>query len=248
MTAGKFMHKSFAILTFIIGVFIHIQSSHAETSISEEEKVIFAYWKLTEQEADFENWIKNSPKYLDASRYQREKILKEDTARLNWGFGTYDHTKDFITIKSKIRLTTNVKDDNKRYLYTRFVDERHNENFYFPFAFGKQSVAFVIENLENYQAIALKPEEIPKVKQYFYDSAPYEAEIEMRIRPISADKEKKLFIDYQDQWLMLGDIAYLKINYYDEYKLQNIIVWDYNAPWYLDESQKALLNLFKETE
>lgn len=242
------MHKILIPLAIIIGLFTNIQNSRAENSISDSEKAVFAYLKMTEQEPNLEAWVKNSPTYLDGRKSEKKKILEEEKIRLDWGFGTYDVKNDFITIKSKIRLTTGVKDDGKRFLYTRFVDERHNETPYFPFQYGKDSIAFVIENLESYQVITLKPEEIPKIKQYFYDSAPYEAEIEMRIRPISADSEKKLFVDYKDQWLMLGDIAYLKINYYDEYKLEDVIVWDYNAPWYLDESQKALLNMFKETE
>ncbi len=242
------MLKPIVILTCIISVFVNVETVFAQTKITDDEKVIFAYLKLTEQKPDFDSWIKNSKQYLEASRFLHEKILKDEKARLDWGFGTYDYTKDFITIKKKIRLTTNVREGNKRYIYTRFVDDKHNENFYFTYKYGTESIAFIIQNLDNYQAIELKPEEIPKIKDYFYDSAPYEAEIEMRIKPISADSEKKLFIDHMEQWLMLGEIAYLKINYYDEFKLQDVIVWDYNAPWYLDESQKALLELFKETK
>ena len=242
------MHKFLVPLIVIIGLFSSIQTSLAEMTVSDAEKAVFAYLKLTDQEPNFEAWIKNSQKYLDATKARKVKILEEDRERLDWGFGTFDVTKDFITIKAPIRLTTTLREDGTRMVYTRFVDDRHNETPYFPFSFGKDSIAFIIQGLESYAAIALKPEEIPKIKQYFYNSAPYEAEMEMRIRPISADAEKKLLIDYKDQWLMLGDIAYLKINYYDEFKLQNINVWDYNAPWYLDESQKALLDMFKETE
>jgi len=235
-----------ALFLLIIGLFTNIQTSFAQMTISDDEKAVIAYLKLTEQEPDYNAWVKNTPIYTEAHAAQKVRILEDEKARLDWGFATYDVKKDLVTIKAKIRLSTAVKEDGKRMLYTRFNDERHNEISYFPYTYGKDSIAFIIQGLEKYQQIELSPEEIPKIKEYFHDSAPYEAEIEMRIRPLSADAEQKLLVDYKDQWLMLGDIAYLKINHYDEFKLENINVWDYNAPWYLDESQKALMNMFKE--
>lgn len=246
------MHKNFIVIIFIIGLFSAIQKSlaekDAEKSVNDAEKAVFAYLQLTNQKPDYEALIKNSQKYLESGKARQAKMLEEEKARLDWGFATFNVKEDLITIKAKIRLTTAVREDGIRMVYTRFVEERHNETPYFPILFGEDSIAFVIQNLEQYRAIQIKPEEVPKIKQYFYDSAPYEAEIEMRIRPVSADASDKLFVDYKEQWLMLGEIAYLKINYYDEFKLETVNVWDYNAPWYLDESQRALLNLFKEPE
>ena len=244
----KFALRITAISIFIIGLFTTIHTSFAQMTVSEEEKAVFAYLRLTDQEPDYDAWIKNTEKYQDARTQRRKQILEEEKERLDWGFGTYNARESLITIKAKIRLSTTVKEDGRRMLYTRFDDERHNETPYFPFKYGKDSIAFIIQDLETYRAIELEPEEIPKIKEYFYDSAPYEAEMEMRIRPLSADSNEKLFVDYKDQWLMLGDIAYLRINYYDEFKLEDMNVWDYNAPWYLDESQKALLDMFKEPE
>ena len=240
------MHKSFITLFFIIGLFAFIQNSIAEMTVSEEEKAVFAYFKLTDQTPDFQKWVTNSVKYQESRQSEQPEILSKEKERLDWGFGTYDVAKDFITIRRKIRLTTMSGEDGKRVIKTRFVDERHNETPYFPIMYGDESIALIVEGLEQYKTIALKPEEVTKVKEYFYDSAPYEATMEVRIRPVSADAQNKLFVDYKDQWLMLGDIAYLKVQYYDEYKLEDVTIWDYNAPWYLEVSQKALLELFKE--
>ncbi|NCT41767.1 MAG: hypothetical protein GW778_08935 [Alphaproteobacteria bacterium] len=242
------MYKPHAIVIVIIGLFSFIQTSFAQITITGEEKAVFAYFKLTNQIPDYEKWIKNSDPYINGRKAEKSKILTEEKERLSWGFDQYNVEKDFINLQRPIRLTTFINQDGKRVIDTRFIDDRHNETPYFPISYGKESIAFIVEELVNYKQIELKDEEIPKVKDYFYDSAPYEAMINIRIRPISADAKNKLFVDYKDQWLMLGDIAYLKIEFRDEYKLEDVIVWDYNAPWYLDESQKALLEMFKSTE
>jgi len=243
------MQKSIATFSLIIiGLFAFIQTAFAELEVTEEERAVFAYFKLTDQKPDYEQWIKNSTKYQEARGVLQDDILSTETERLSWGFETFDLAKGFITITRPIRLTTVVNEDGKRVVNTRFVDERHNETPYFPISYGNESIAFIIEGLEQYRTITLKPEEVAKIKEYFFDASPYEAVMELRIRPLSADAQEKLFVDYKDQWLMLGDIAYLQIKFYDEYKLENITVWDYNAPWYLEVSQKALLEMFKNTD
>ncbi|MFK7839272.1 MAG: hypothetical protein AB8B83_02985 [Bdellovibrionales bacterium] len=240
------MKKVLILFLIIIGLFANIETATAETSVTDEEKAVFAFFKMTDQKPKLESWIKNSKRYLDGRKAEKDKIYNEERERLDWGFGVYDYEKDFITIRRDIRLSTLVDQNGVRHLKTRFVDDRHNETPYFPIEYGKESIAFIVEGLENYRSIKPQPEEIPKIKKYFHDSAPYEAVLEVRIRPLSADSKNKLFVDYRDQWLMLGDIAYLKIDFYDEFKLEHVVVWDYNAPWYLDESKKALMEMFKE--
>ena len=241
------MRNCLAYLTLIIGIFSVVHSATAEDMvISEEEKAVFAYLKLTEQEPDFENWIKNTQRYQEARKAEKDKLFESEKKRLDWGFATHDPKKDLVTFRSPIRLTTYTDENGKRVVNTRFVNNTQNEESYFPIQYGPEPIAFIIQDLEKYRNITLQPEEIKKIKEYFYDSAPYEAIMEIRVRPLSADNKDKLFVDYKEQWLMLGDIAYIKIDYYDEFKLQHINVWDSNAPWYLDESQRALLEMFQE--
>ena len=242
------MLRKFTIIATIIGFFIVLETQASEIKIKEEEKAVYAFFQLIDAKPKYDFWVKNRLEYEEASRYERKKMLEDETARLKWGFENYNAEEDLITIKANIRVTTGRKEDGSRYIYTRFVDDRHNRFPYFPYFYGTEAIAFIIQDLEKFSAVKLKPEEIPKVKQYFFSSAPYEAVMEMRIRPVSADSQGKLEVDGQLQWLMLGEIAYLKINYYDDYKLGDVAVWDYNAPWYLEESQKALLNMFKEPE
>lgn len=239
------LHRLLACTLFITGFLAFIQTSQAQLSVSDQEKAVFAFMKLTNQEPNLKNWIVNSTKYQKANKFDRESLLETEETRLGWGFGTYDVTKDFIKVKSKIRLTTEVNADNKRVLNVSFA-HNSNETPYFPFPYGEEWIAFIINDLIDFKTITLKPEEVPKVKQYFYDAAPYEAEIEIRLRPLTADATAPLEVDGTEQWLMLGDVAYLKIEFYDKFKFENVLVWDYNAPWYLSESQKALLELFKE--
>ena len=233
---------------YIISFFAVVGTSLAQQTVTEEEKVVLSFLNLTNQEPDFERWIKDSPPYINANKFDKEDLLESEIERLGLGYGTYDLENDIITLKDSVRLTTRKNGQGQRVLDIRFTDEKKNDIPHFSIPYGKDHIALIAEKLGDFKQIILKPEEIAAVKKYFYDSAPYEAQIEIRIKPKSADNSSKINVAGLEQRILFGEIAYLKVQYYDKYKLEHVTVWDYNAPWYLSESQKALIEMFRTPE
>jgi len=241
-------HKFLTIFLLVIGCSSIAGKTIAQErilNIDEHEKAICAFLSLTSQKPDLENWIRHSKKYKQANKFDKPLILKADRTRLANGCDIYEANKDFVTIKEKIRISTSLNDQGKRIISLRFADKTKNKSTYFSYQYGTNSIALITQELENFRKITLKPEEIPLITKHLHDNAPYEAEIEMRIKPLSADTGSTLKIGGKKQWLMLGDIAYIKINFFDKFKNKNTTIWNYNAPWYYNESQKALLEMFK---
>lgn len=241
-------HKFLTIFAFIIGFSAITNEATAQErnlNINEHEKAICAFLEITNQDPDLKSWILNSEKYKNANKFDKPIIVEEDNTRLAIGCNTYEVKKDLITIKEKVRVTTSLNDQKKQIMNIRFIDRAKNKSAHFPYQYGTDSIALVTEELENFKQVPLQTEQIPLITKHFHDNAPYEAELEMRVKPISADATSKLEIGGKEQWLMLGDIAYIKINYFDKFKSKNTTVWDYNAPWYYNESQKALLEMFR---
>lgn len=228
-----------------MGISNEVTAQERILDINEHEKVICAFLKLTNQKPSLESWIKNSEKYKEANKFDKPLILKTDKARLTLGCNTYEVKKDFITIKEKIRISTSLNSQRKRIVNIRFIDKAKNESTHFPYQYGTDSIALITEELENFKQVTLQPEEIPLITKHFHDNAPYEAIMEIRVKLLSADAHSKLEVDGEKQWLMLGDIAYIKIDYFDKFKNGNTAIWDYNAPWYYNESQKTLLEMFR---
>ena len=241
-------HRLLTISLLTISFFAAQGTALAQQTVSQEEKVVLSFLKLSKQEPNYDSWITNSPLYMNASKFDKEDVLESETERLGLGYGTYDVDNDIITLKDSVRLTTRMNNEGKRILDIRFTDEKKNDIPHFSIPYGTETIALIPEKLENFNIITLKPEEIAAIKKYFYDSAPYEAQMEIRIKPKSADGSSKIQITNKEQWILLGEIAYLKIEYYDRFKLEHVTVWDYNAPWYLSESQKALIEMFRDKD
>lgn len=213
--------------------------------VSEHEKAICAFLELTNQPADLDAWIMNSEHYREANRFDKPLILEADKPRLENGCNAFDPKEDLIKIKQPIRVSTRANDQQQQTLEIRFVDKAKNQETHFSYKYAKHMIALIIEELNGFRKVALKPEEAPLVQKYFHNNAPHEAEIEIRVKAKSADGKSKIQLSGQQQWIMLGEIAYIKINVFDKFKDQDVVIWDHSAPWYYNESQKALLEMFR---
>jgi len=227
------LFNKYLILFIVIPCFLlAFHASANEKPITHEEKAVFSYMKLTNQSPQYDDWIMNSEIYNATPNYLKKKLVKTGVQRLKNGFNAYDHKKELINVKRPIRLKTTVNSDDQQILNIQFIKNGFNETPYFPFPYGKESIALIATELERFKTITLEADQVPTITKYFYDSAPYEASMEVVLRPLSADSKEPLFVDYKERWLMLGDIANVRIAYFDDYKLEDITIWEYTAPWY----------------
>lgn len=226
-------------------------AARADLEISEEEKAVFSFFRMSGGTPDYDTWIVNSPRYAGAPEPLKNAVREEEDVRLKWGFGTFEPQKDFLKIETEIvlRFTGGEEGTGVR---IGFPGSRDGEAPYFPYDYGREWIALIIDDLENFIHIPLTGEEqarmLEKLGEGREPGESFTARLRLRIRPLSADAKTPLVLRKKEKfWLLRGDIAYLAIEVPPLKKgAAGTAVFSYTAPWYLSATEADLLKLLGE--
>ena len=227
---------------FMLSVMIFPAHAVVDVSIGDDEKPIFAYFRLIERLPDFEYWVKNSSRYIKSTTEQsRDFAYDSEMKRLQWGFGTYDETKEFLRIRAPVELRLSKDEAGKHRLHFTLVGFENSEFPFFPFSYGQMSVALLIKDLDRFNNLKISDVNYSRVSSHFEDQDVLRAYVKIRVRPLSADVSEPIVIDNEHFWGLSGDIAYFSYELEDAQRLVS-----YTAPWYLSKSENELLDLLGE--
>lgn len=216
----------------------------AEGEFFEHEKAVFAFHALSNSEPNFTEWIEESAPYKTAPPEYKDEVFEKEALRLKWGMATYD-VSSYIKMDFEVITIVEPAGKNKpAVLKLYFLDEKEDYIPYFPFPFGDQWIALLVQGLEIFSRIPLHEKELAHIKTFMpQNNTPYPAMLHMEIKPISADGEKPFQLDGVDQWLMMGDIASLRFDMKDEATKTDKTLWEYYAPWYEEQTGNQLSTL-----
>ena len=212
----------------------------AQLKVSEEEKAVFAFFKLADHIPDYKSWVNTMPSYTQAEPDMKEDIYHLEETRLKWGFGTYDETEDFLKIQTEAELILN-QDGEKTMLHFRFPGSAGEEYPYFPYPYAEAWIALVISDLAHFASLPLSAEHAENIKKKLGGQTHTPVKMKMRVRPLEADINEPLQMDGSYFWIMSGDIAFLEF----EGKETQQKLFEYTAPWYLTQAEADLLNLLQ---
>lgn len=241
--------KSRLLFLFFVGALVALTTGPGyaayEAKVSEYEKAVFAYFKLARTMPHFDAWIRSSENYKSLPAPQQEPFYEQEAMRLKWGFGTYDETAQFLRIGMavEIMLVADPKAPSLRFRHLNSADENLP---YFPYPYGGEWVALVVNDLEYFKNVPLGPKQLEAITGHIKPGHPYRADIRMRVRPLSADTEKPLVIDDVNYWLMMGDVAFFEFSLPAAPGAKPVSLWSYTAPWYLSESEEELIHLLEQ--
>ncbi len=214
--------------------------------VTEQERAVFSFFKLAKTTPDYKSWIESSDIYKKAeSKEKREEIFEQESLRLKWGFGTHEVEENLLKIRTNVLLQLQEGEQGKT-LNFKFTNLGNKYIPYFPYAYGKELVSLIIDDLEKFVTVPLTDEEFKAVNAYLKTGTVYNGNLRMRIRPLHVDHNKPINMDGLNQWLMLGDTAYLEFSYNDPQSEEQQRIWEYAAPWYLSTSESTLLQLLEE--
>ena len=219
-------------------------SQEEEFVLKDDEKAICSFLRLSGQEPDIEKWILGSQKYIDADKFDKRDILAEDKIRLDKGCKQLKIESDVIKIHNKI-LLSKVVENGETFLTTQFLEKNKNAILYFSYTYGEHFIIAVPKNFDPFKKIKLKPEQITTDVGYLQEGVPYQATMEIRLKPVSADASAKIEVDGKERWIMITEIAHVDIKNRHKFLSTMATIWDYSASWYFDESQKTLLEHFR---
>lgn len=239
----------FHIVIFLFFTCFSISNSHAEVrvKVSEEERVVFAFFKKAGRLPEFNRWANTIEYHLDVvtkqDRQERKIFYEQQRLRLQWGFGTYDETKQFLPIRTPATLSLVHDGEKKQLNYTldNYVDQ---EFMFFPYEYTDQIIGIVIPELHAKGTIELDDQQFEEVSGNFDGQDVLHASMRILVRPLEAELKKPFIVDNRNVWPLVGDIASFSFDKKgNDLDYQKFLY--YTAPWYLTSDEERLRNLLE---
>lgn len=214
------------------------QVQYFSTETTNKEKGVFAFFRLGGNPPDYDYWIKSSKYFNDLPEDEKEKFFIKESLRLGSGYGAFDPDKELLFINTAVMvLYTKPSEDKASRFYFHFPDKDSKFIPTFSYPYGEnQWVSLIVNRLAYFADIPLTQEQFNLVSEHLpNNNEEYKAILTIHVRPTKADTSKPIEMRSIKQWIMIGEIAYMKCEVESE-KTGNIQkLWDYVAPWYQEE-------------
>ncbi len=196
---------------------------------SENEKVVFAFFKLNKHVPAYEEWIKNSHVYKSAppDEATRIELFEKEMLRLKWNYGTYEPAVDFIKIRTQVRVL--LAGNTIAFI---FPGAARGEVPYFPFPYAKEWIALVVNDLDPLLELELTPAEKVIAEKIIPGNTVVDGELVLEIRPVKAENEAPLRLSDIDHWMLIGETGNFQLS------SGGTILATYTAPWYLESLER----------
>ncbi len=232
-------NKAF-LLYLIITLLVFIQAipAHANiysnNKITQKEKAVFAFFKALGSSPDYDYWIKSNPSYRSLPDKSKERYLLSEKLRLGGGYGSFDRNIDLLELRINVSAKyIPAKNGEKARVLFEFFDSSDNYIPTFNYPYANDSLSLVVNSLASFSDMALNEKQNQAVlKKIPYEDEDFDATLTLHVRVSRANYRKPISEKPVKQWLMIGEIAYLKCDV-NSYKEGNqYMLWDYVAPWY----------------
>lgn len=205
---------------------------------SQIERGVFAFFHLGQKSPDFDFWVKSGQRYKELPESDKEDFLINETIRLGSGYGQFDPKKDVLHIETivQVHYTPPVGDQPAR-IFFQFPeqDDEYIPTFSYPYGHNEW-VSLIVNRLAFFADISLKQEHYEVIKEKLPEpNNNYDALITIDVRPTNADHSAPIKIGTMSQWIMIGDIAYMKCEFKSDKTDSMVQLWDFVAPWYAEE-------------
>ncbi len=205
-----------------------------ETEISPREKAVFAFFRAAQTPVDFDFWVKTNRSFQAFGEKEQRDIFLREQMRLGRGYGLYDIEKE------PLKLTVDIvakyippEEDSLARIEFRLFSVRGESIPTFNYPFGDGIISLIINGLDRFKSLELSPEENEAVLSKLpYTDDEFDAHLEVEVRVSKADYENPIKNNDKFQWIMTGDIAYIKCEVGSYYTAEEVLIWDYLAPWF----------------
>lgn len=208
--------------------------NYFETKITPEEQAVFSFFRAADVAPNYDFWIMSRPEYKALSSAKQETYLLKELLRLGRGYGLHDRDKDLLELRINVSAKyISAADGNEPRIAFRLLNasEAYIPTFNYPY--GYDTISLVINRLAIFSNISLTEEQNETLlKKIPYKDEFFDATLNVHVRVSHADTENPIRKRNGTQWLMVGEIAYLKCEADSYYSGQKHMLWDYVAPWH----------------
>lgn len=198
-------------------------------------KIATLFLKRADKRPDFRKWAEESPRYQAANALDKKEVFTQEYNRLVQGFREFDEDKN-ITVKTKIKFG----------MYSEMqaiqMVDAFTSNTFLRYDAAGDYYAIVPHKIDRFNALYMTPDRRQKMISANAGNYDFTAEVILKVTQI--DEKEPLAIEGSDFWLMMADIAELRL--WTTSKTDPKLVWRYQADWYEPFDSPELMELFKE--
>ena len=213
--------------------------SDEDFKITQKEKAVLGFFRLAGMAPDYESWIKAGPKYKSFPDKSKEKtdFLIEETLRLGQGYSNFNPAKTLLEFNTLVITTYTPPTGNKPALFHfKFPSQTEDYIPVFEYPYGDNSIALVLNKFADFSTIKLTDDQYEKdLKTMPYQDEEYTARLFIEVKLIKSDLERPIVHQNIYQWMMLGEVVYMRCQIIDPTNMGQTKLWEYISPWYEKE-------------
>lgn len=239
------MRSKTSLFVLLILLFCPLVALNAQSFLqaSSARDVAFSFYKTAEATPNYERWIKQSEPYLSTPQAKWAEVIDRQTVFLSNAFQNHDHERDLIIVKSKARAVldephTTGAESTK--LTFKFQKEKNNREVFFPYDYGGDNFAVIVDGLDELKEFTINPKEVPYIKSQLTKRT---VDIVLRLAPVSADIETPYMIENEPFWMLGTRVASLSL-----WNEADIMIYEYIAPWYFTPTSNTIEELKTQQE
>ncbi len=203
------------------------------------ERAVFAFFRNVGMSPDYDFWIRTGDNFQLINESRQNSYVLNEILRLGRGYSAFDEELDLLelSINVLVKYIPETETDQPRITFAFFdADEAYVPTF--SYAYGEDVISLIIDKLARFSDVKLGDQQNRKVlnKIPFEDDF-FNAKLTVSVRVKSANYKKPVIVDKIKQWIMVGDIAYLKCEVEGRMGYKQML-WDYVAPWHEDLFEK----------
>ena len=229
-----------AIVCFVFALFT-LQSAFADDYshvTTRKEQGVFAFFGLAGVAPDYEHWVKSTSEFQNLPQDKQDDFFIKEAIRLGTGYSQYEPGVDMLNIETSVSLSMNISEDQKSgRLYFSFPNQGKEYIPTFSYPYGRNEwVSLVVNKLALFSDMYIEAEHFSSVSKHLRNpDDTYRAILTMRVKPIEADHVQPVTMGRVKQWIMVGEIAYMKCDAESDVTGKMEKMWDYVAPWYQEQ-------------
>ena len=129
-----------------------------DSTVTENEKVVFSYYRVGGVTPNFDDWIKDSRTYSALPENRREDYLLQEQLRLGRGFGAHDADTALLNIEAPVFVKFMVDENGEqRVLFTFYRhDQAYIPTFDYPYL-KQEGLSLIVNHLGSF---AMQPKNL----------------------------------------------------------------------------------------
>ena len=233
---GFFIHNTITIFIIIIISVVpaKAQQDFFDTTITPNEKAVFAFFRAADTPPDYDFWLKSSKNFDGLSEKKQEEYLVKEMLRLGHGYGNFNAEKDLIKLKiDALGRYEEAKNNKQAQMTLDFFNNEKNKLPSFDYPFGAGFITLNVDQLNHFINLKLNKANDDIVREkvpYFNDN--FDTTLEVHVKAITAKYDEPIIKNGIHRWIMLGEIGYIRCEYVSLYTHQRVTLWEYIAPWH----------------